>query len=162
MRVPHLGLYNDPALNEIDRPPPNLARAARTHSGDPGRLFSAVRRAVEGLPRWRLATPEGDEVRAVRKTRLFGFEDDVTARVYPDPDGARLGLTSASRLDRGDLGQNPRNLEELLRAVDGVAEISTEPTRTPPPRWRGAAGWSRRRDPPFAAILQDPVVVPVI
>ena len=45
----------------------------------------------------------------------------MTARVYPDPDGARLELTSASRLGKGDLGQNPRNLEELLRAVDGVA-----------------------------------------
>ncbi len=57
-------------------------------------------------------------MRAVRKTRLFGFEDDVTARVCPDPDGARLGLTSASRLGKGDLGQNPRNLTELLRAID--------------------------------------------
>ena len=57
-------------------------------------------------------------MRAVRKTRLFGFEDDVTARVYPDPDGARLELTSASRLGKGDLGQNSRNLAELLRAVD--------------------------------------------
>ena len=60
-------------------------------------------------------------MRAVRKTRLFGFEDDVTARVYPDPVGARLELTSASRLGKGDFGQNPRNLEELLRAVDGAA-----------------------------------------
>jgi uncharacterized protein (DUF1499 family) len=108
-------------LNEIDRPTPNSARAARTYPVDPVRLLSAVRRAVEGLPRWRLATSEGDEVRAVRKTRLFGFRDDVTARVYSDPDGARLELTSASRLGKGDLGQNPRNLEELLRAVDGAA-----------------------------------------
>ncbi len=102
----------------MDRPTPNSARTARAYPVDPGRLFSAVRRAVEGLPLWRLATPEGDEVRAVRKTRLFRFKDDVTARVHPDPDGARLQLKSASRLGRGDLGQNPRNLEELLRAID--------------------------------------------
>jgi uncharacterized protein (DUF1499 family) len=57
-------------------------------------------------------------VRAVRKTRLFRFRDDVTARVRPDPDGAWLELTSVSRLGRGDVGQNPRNLEELPRAVD--------------------------------------------
>jgi uncharacterized protein (DUF1499 family) len=57
-------------------------------------------------------------MRAVRKTRLFRFADDVTAQVRPHPDGARLELTSASRLGRGDLGQNTRNLEELLRAVD--------------------------------------------
>ena len=57
-------------------------------------------------------------MRAVRETRLFRFADDVTARVAPYPDGARLELTSASRLGKGDLGQNPRNLTELLRAVD--------------------------------------------
>jgi len=105
----------------MDRPTPNSARAARTYPVDPGRLLSAVRRAVEGLPRWRLAATEEAEVRAVRRTRLFRFEDDVTARVFPHPNGARLELTSASRLGKGDLGQNPRNLEELLGAVDRAA-----------------------------------------
>lgn len=105
----------------MDRPTPNSARAARTYPVDPARLLSAVRQAVEGLSRWRLVASEGDEVRAVRKTRLFRFEDDVTAWVYPDPDGARLELTSVSRLGKGDLGQNPRNLDELLRAVDRAA-----------------------------------------
>jgi uncharacterized protein (DUF1499 family) len=45
----------------------------------------------------------------------------VTPRMYPDPDGARLEITSASRLGKGDLGQNPHNIEELLRAVDRAA-----------------------------------------
>ncbi len=108
-------------MNEIGRPTPNSARAARTYPVDPGRLLSVVRLAVEGLPRWRLAASEGDEMRVVRKTRLFGFEDDIMALVYSDPGGARLELTSASRLGKGDLGQNPRNLAELLRAVDGAA-----------------------------------------
>jgi uncharacterized protein (DUF1499 family) len=105
-------------LKEIDRPTPNSARAARTYPVAPERLLPAVRRVVEGLPRWSQEAADGSEVRAVRKTRLFRFRDDVTARVRPDPGGARLELTSASRLGRGDLGQNPRNLEELLRAVD--------------------------------------------
>ncbi len=105
-------------MNEMDRPTPNSARTARTYPVDPGRLLPDVRRAVEGLPRWRLAASEEDEVRAVRKTRPFRFEDDVTARVGPHPDGARLELTSASRLGKGDCAQNPRNLAELLRAVD--------------------------------------------
>lgn len=42
----------------------------------------------------------------------------MTARVTPAPHGARLELTSASRVGKGDLGQNPRNIEELVRAVD--------------------------------------------
>ena len=105
-------------MNERERPTPNSARATRTYPVAPGRLIPAVRRAVEGLPRWNLEAAEGSEVRAVRTTRLFRFIDDVTARVHPDPDGARLQLKSASRLGRGDLGQNPHNLEELLRAID--------------------------------------------
>ena len=108
-------------MNERERPPPNSARATRTYPVAPGRLLPAVRRAVEGLPRWSLEAAEASEVRAVRTTRLFRFRDDVTARVRPDPGGARLELTSASRLGRGDLGQNPRNLEEHLRDVDGLA-----------------------------------------
>ena len=115
------GAQNGPAMDERERPTPNSARAARTYPVAPGRLLLSVRRAVEGLPRWSLEASKGDEVRAVRKTRLFRFKDDVTARMYPDPAGARLELTSASRLGRGDLGQNPRNLEELLRALDGGA-----------------------------------------
>lgn len=105
-------------MNERERPTPNSARATRTYPRAPGHLLPAVRRAAEALPRWSLEAPEGSEVRAVRTTRLFRFRDDVTARVRPDPDGARLELTSTSRLGRDDLGQNPRNLEELLRAVD--------------------------------------------
>ena len=105
-------------MKDRERPTPNSARATRTYPIAPERLLSDVRRAVEGLPRWSLEAADGSEVRAVHKTRLFRFGDDVTARVRPDPDGARLELTSASRLGRGDLDQNPRNLEELLRAVD--------------------------------------------
>lgn len=102
----------------MDRPTPNSARAARTYPLIPERLLPAVRRAVQGLPRWSLESSDEGGVRAVRRTRLFRFRDDVTARVYPEPKGTRLELASASRLGRGDLGQNPRNLEELLRAVD--------------------------------------------
>ena len=113
-------------MNERERPTLN---SARTYPIEPSRLLPTVRRAVEGLPRWRRANAEGDEVRAVRKTRLFRFEDDVAARVYPDPNGARLELTSASRLGKGDLGQNPRNLAELLRAVDREAGSPGVPPR---------------------------------
>ncbi|CAA9486148.1 MAG: hypothetical protein AVDCRST_MAG12-1816 [uncultured Rubrobacteraceae bacterium] len=126
-------------MNERERPTPNSARAARTYPVDPARLLSAVMRAVEGLPRWSLEAAEGNEVRAVRKTRLFRFADDVTARVSPDPDGARLELTSASRVGKGDLGQNPRNLVELLRAVD--REAGDPPPN--PPRGSGEAPLGR-------------------
>ena len=105
-------------MNEIDRPTPNSARAVRAYPVVPASLLAAIRRAVEKLPRWTLEASETSEVRTVRQTRLFRFKDDVTARVSPDPEGAHLELTSASRLGKGDLGQNPRNLRELLRAIE--------------------------------------------
>jgi len=105
-------------LTEIERPTPNSARATRAYPVDPERLLAALHRAVGRLPRWRLEASEGSEVRAVRTTRLLRFKDDVAARVSPAPDGARLELQSASRVGKGDLGQNPRNLKELLEAVD--------------------------------------------
>ena len=105
-------------MNEIDRPTQNSARAVRAYPVAPAPLLAAIGRAVEKLPRWTLEASEAGEVRAVRTTRLLRFKDDVTARVSPAPEGARVELTSASRLGKGDLGQNPRNLEELLRAIE--------------------------------------------
>ncbi|HEV2093382.1 MAG TPA: DUF1499 domain-containing protein [Rubrobacter sp.] len=93
-------------MQETDRPTANSARAVRAYPIAPGRLLSAARLAAEGLPRWRLEASEGEEVRAVRTTRLSRFGDYVTARVSPAP-GVRVMLTSASRLGRNDLGQNP-------------------------------------------------------
>lgn len=107
-----------PPMNEIDRPTPNSARAVRTYPIAPAPLLAATGRAVQKLPRWTLEASEAGGARAVRKTRLLRFKDDVTARVSQDPQGARIDLTSTSRLGKGDLGQNPRNLKELLRAVD--------------------------------------------
>lgn len=54
---------------------------------------------------------------AIRTTRFFGFEDDVTVRVAAHEGGARAEVVSASRAGRSDLGQNPRNLRELLDAL---------------------------------------------
>lgn len=53
----------------------------------------------------------------VHTTRLFRFKDDVTIRIEPDGGGATIGARSASRVGRGDLGQNPRTLRSLMRAL---------------------------------------------
>jgi len=63
------------------------------------------------------------ELKFVRETRLFRFKDDITLRVsgVVDADGNRLSIVtghSQSRVGKGDLGQNPRNLREILTALD--------------------------------------------
>ena len=105
-------------MNEIERPTPNSARTVRAYPIAPDRLLAIFRRAVEGLPRWNAEPARENEVRAVRTTPLFRFKDDVTVRVHADGDGARAEVTSASRIGKGDLGQNPRNIKKLLQAVD--------------------------------------------
>jgi uncharacterized protein (DUF1499 family) len=105
-------------MTEIERPTPNSARAVLTHPMAPELLLAAFRKAVETLPRWAVGPSGENELTAVRTTRLFRFRDDVRIRVYADGTGSRAELTSASRIGKGDLGQNPRNLKELLEAVE--------------------------------------------
>jgi uncharacterized protein (DUF1499 family) len=79
--------------------------------------------AVEGsaLPRWTLigrqVTDSLIELHFVRTTRLFRFRDDITVRVADLGDRREVTAISRSRVGHGDLGQNPRNLEELLRTL---------------------------------------------
>jgi len=80
-----------------------------------------IERAAETLPRWSFEgrTEAGNVItlRFIRATKLFGFKDDITLRVESSAQGAIVNATSQSRVGKGDLGQNPRNLKEILGAV---------------------------------------------
>ena len=59
-------------------------------------------------------------VTLVRQTTLFRFKDDVQVTISPDAEaalGAVLNAVSRSRIGKGDLGQNPRNIKELFAAL---------------------------------------------
>jgi uncharacterized protein (DUF1499 family) len=63
---------------------------------------------------------EGEVVRLhlVRTTPLLRFKDDIRVTIEPQPGGGSvLQAESRSRVGKGDLGQNPRNLRDLLAAV---------------------------------------------
>lgn len=56
----------------------------------------------------------------VRTTPLMRFKDDIYVRLFADPIDPTLTVVSAesrSRVGKGDLGQNPRNLKELMRGI---------------------------------------------
>ncbi|QIN82609.1 DUF1499 domain-containing protein [Rubrobacter tropicus] len=108
-------------MTQIERPTSNSARATVTYPIAPELLLAAFQNAIETLPRWTVGPSEKSELKAVRKTRLFRFRDDVKIQISADETGSRADLTSASRIGKGDLGQNPRNLKELLRAVEREA-----------------------------------------
>src|SRR5204863_3064005 len=88
----------------------------------PAALADRVEVAVRPLANWklisRLAQDGHVELHFVRSTRLVRFQDDIHVRIGPVPAGGSvLHADSRSRIGKGDLGQNPRNLRELLAAV---------------------------------------------
>lgn len=84
-------------------------------------LAGVVEEVARGLPGWRVAGRETSDgalvVRLVRTTRLLRFSDDVTVRIVDEGQARLLTAESRSRVGKGDLGQNPRNLKALLGGV---------------------------------------------
>lgn len=104
-------------MKGIERTGPNSARATRAYAVGSNGLAKVIRDAIEDLPRFTLEDGDEPELRAVRRSRIFRFEDDVTVRVSARDGGSEAVFESASRVGKGDLGQNPRNLRALLEAV---------------------------------------------
>lgn len=111
-------------MSEIERPSSNSAGTTVFYERDPVELLDAAERAVQRLSNWTVTNRSEDRLDTVRSTYLLRFKDDVTVSVEPGdtPSSSNLTLTSASRVGRSDLGQNPRNLRELLDALDRELE----------------------------------------
>jgi hypothetical protein len=116
-------LHKDPALHPL------------ATMVSPAEVAEAVRLVVPQLRGWRvvsIATEPSDRttgenrfsvqpvqlVHLVRTSRLFGFEDDVKLTIGRKDGRTSVEATSRSRVGVGDLGQNPRNLREILGALD--------------------------------------------
>lgn len=101
---------------------PHAALAAHRSDLPPAELANHTIAVVGHLPRWRLVKlDEGHgevTIRFVHATPLLRLKDDITVRISPDNGGSVLRAESKSRLLKGDFGQNPRNLRELLAALD--------------------------------------------
>jgi len=88
-------------------------------------------RVVDSMSNWRVADGGEDssvvdggalKVHLVRTTTIMRFKDDIWVTLMPgDSEGATVvQVRSQSRLGRGDLGQNPRNIRELLGRLSQV------------------------------------------
>jgi len=84
-------------------------------------IVTAIKEAVTTLPRWTIVAEERDGglavLRFVRTSGLFRFKDDITVLVEDERSRRVISATSRSRVGKGDLGQNPRNLRALMGAV---------------------------------------------
>ena len=111
-----------PLINVVEtgRTPeyPNITPRVYRESRD--RVFDAALHAVHRLPRWSLISsrPESGEIRAEARTRMLRFVDDVLIRVTAGGETAVVTVRSASRIGRGDFGQNARNIRAFFDELD--------------------------------------------
>lgn len=77
----------------------------------------AVVDAIDSLPRWEVVAGKDGVIWATRRTRVFRFVDDVYLLLLPAHDSTVVFARSASRVGRGDLGQNRRNLGEFWEGM---------------------------------------------
>ena len=79
-----------------------------------------LERAIGSIPRWHVedqnVSESGAVIWATRTTRVFRFVDDVYLVVTASDGGSMVEARSDSRVGKGDLGQNRRNLHELRKA----------------------------------------------
>ncbi len=84
-------------------------------------VASRVTQWAESMPLWELQSREqtADSLRLhfTRRTRVLRFTDDIYVRLSERDGKTRLDAESQSRFGKGDLGQNPRNLRELTKAL---------------------------------------------
>jgi uncharacterized protein (DUF1499 family) len=85
----------------------------------PGRVFEASLAAARTLPRWTVvkADPATGLIEAEARTWLWRFVDDVTIRIAAKGGRTTVSVLSVSRVGRGDLGQNARNIRAFLDAL---------------------------------------------
>ncbi len=64
------------------------------------------------------------QIHLTRTTKMLGFVDDVQIELKHADQKTAFHAESQSRVGKGDLGQNPRNLKELVTAVS--AKFATD------------------------------------
>ncbi len=62
----------------------------------------------------------------VRTSRLFRYADDVEVFLQTTATGTRVDAVSQSRVGKGDLGQNPRNIRTLLQALRDEFDVAPD------------------------------------
>jgi uncharacterized protein (DUF1499 family) len=79
-------------------------------------------------------------IEAVARTPVMGFREDVSIRIVPDSDGARVDVRSSSRYFEHDLGSNAARIvkfsEDMNEVVDNArpAKKSLVPAAKPQPK----------------------------
>ncbi len=85
----------------------------------PAEALPLIQRAAERIPLWHVesADSQAGTLHLTRRTKVFGFVDDIRLRLEAGETGTRVHGRSQSRVGLSDLGQNRRNLRQLIAAL---------------------------------------------
>jgi hypothetical protein len=114
-----------PLVNVVEtgRTPEYPDLRVRTYSATPARIGAAVRDALAGHTRWTLVGsgegPAGVVVSVVHETALLPLKEDVTVTARRSGGRTVVSVRSQSRAGPWDLGQNARNIRQILQVLDG-------------------------------------------
>lgn len=103
-------------------------------SADPQRVFDEAKAAAGSIERWQVVRDDVAQrtIEATATTATFSFVDDISIRVEPVTEFVtRVNVRSASRVGKGDFGQNARNIRafqaEMNRRLGAVKFDPTAP-----------------------------------
>jgi hypothetical protein len=101
---------SDDASDELLRPP--------LVSGTPLAVADQIVEWVKQQGRWEYVNQSDVdsvvEMKLTRTTPVMRFTDDIDVVLRAEGNSTRVQAESQSRVGKGDLGQNPRNLKELV------------------------------------------------
>lgn len=86
-------------------------------------LATVIESQVSELPRWQLIERSDLEqettLTLTRTTPIMKYVDDIVVTIRSEGAETVINAVSQSRIGKGDLGQNPRNIGELFTGVRG-------------------------------------------
>lgn len=91
------------------------------YTTDPQRVFEEARLGIEAMDNWTLVSEDAATwtLEAERETSVLGFVDDVSVTIEPVTEFVtRVHVKSASRVGKGDFGQNARNIRQFFAELD--------------------------------------------
>jgi uncharacterized protein (DUF1499 family) len=124
-----------PVVSEVEtgKTPEYADLQPQYYTAEPARVFESTRDTIEALEQWRVRSAESTSftVNGVQTTAVFGFEHDVTIWVEPVTEFVtRVRVRSASRIGKGDFGQNARNIRTFFRGLDErLGAVTFDPER---------------------------------
>lgn len=93
----------------------------RYYTTDVQRVFDESKGSVEALERWKVVKADisTKTITATSTTKVMGFVDDVTIQIKPATEFVvQVDVKSASRVGKGDFGQNARNIRLFFKELD--------------------------------------------